>query len=86
MANGLSPPETTVDTLSKISPSFVSTCKGFQDGAAVGTLVVVVLLPLSLSMFDGELDHHGGGGSSNGPAVAWRWQWWMMIGSKSGWQ
>jgi hypothetical protein len=58
---------------------------------------VVLLLPLSLSMYDGELDHcDGAGGGSGGGVVAAQWQqqlqWWqrwrrwMAIGSKSGWQ
>ena len=46
------------------------TCNRFHDGAAAGTLVVVLLLPLSLSMYKGELDHGGGGGSGGGPAAA----------------
>jgi hypothetical protein len=33
-------------------------------------LVVLLLLPLSLAMDDGEFDHGGGGGSSGGPAAA----------------
>ncbi len=33
-------------------------------------LVVVLLLPLSLSMYDGEVDHGGGGGGGGGPAAA----------------
>ena len=33
-------------------------------------LVVVVLLPLSLPMYDGEFDHGGGGGGCGGPAAA----------------
>ena len=33
-------------------------------------LLVVVLLPLSLSMYDGEFNHSGGGGSGGGPVVA----------------
>ncbi len=33
-------------------------------------LVVLLLLPLSLAMDDGELDHGGGGGSGGGPAAA----------------
>jgi nanoRNase/pAp phosphatase (c-di-AMP/oligoRNAs hydrolase) len=33
-------------------------------------LVVVVLLPLSLPMYDGEFDHGGGGGSPAAAAVA----------------
>jgi hypothetical protein len=33
-------------------------------------LVVVVLLPLSLPMYDGEFDHSGGGGGCGGPAAA----------------
>jgi len=33
-------------------------------------LVVVLLLPLSLSMYDGEFDHGGGGGGGGGSAAA----------------
>ena len=33
-------------------------------------LVVVVLLPLSLPMYDGEFDHGGGGGGCGGPVAA----------------
>jgi hypothetical protein len=33
-------------------------------------LVVVVLLPLSSPMYDGELDHGGGGGGCGGPVAA----------------
>jgi hypothetical protein len=33
-------------------------------------LVVVVLLPLSSPMYDGELDHGGGSGGCGGPAAA----------------
>jgi hypothetical protein len=33
-------------------------------------LLVVVLLPLSLSMYDGEFDHGGGGGGGGGSAAA----------------
>jgi hypothetical protein len=33
-------------------------------------LVVLLLLPLSLAMEDGEFDHGGGGGSGGGPATA----------------
>ncbi len=33
-------------------------------------LVVVLLLPLSLSMYDGEVNHGGGGGGGGGPAAA----------------
>ena len=29
-----------------------------------------MLVPLSLSMYDGELDHSGGGGGGGGPAAA----------------
>ena len=31
--------------------------------------VVVVVLPLSLPMYDGEFDHGGGGGGCGGPAA-----------------
>jgi hypothetical protein len=43
----------------------------FYLGAAVGTLVVVLLLPLPLAMDDGEFNNGGGGGSggSGGPAA-----------------
>ena len=33
-------------------------------------LVVVMLLPLSLPMYDGEFDHGDGGGGCGGPAAA----------------
>jgi hypothetical protein len=33
-------------------------------------LLVVLLLPLSLAMDNGEFDHGGGGGGSGGPAAA----------------
>ena len=33
-------------------------------------LVVVLLLPLSSPMYDGEFDHGGGGGGCGGPAAA----------------
>ncbi len=33
-------------------------------------LVVLLLLPLSLPMYDGELDHGGGGGGGGGPVAA----------------
>ena len=33
-------------------------------------LVLVVLVPLSLSMYKGELDHGGGSGGGGGPAAA----------------
>ncbi len=33
-------------------------------------LVVLLLLPLSLAMDDGEFDHGGGGGGSDGSAAA----------------
>ncbi len=33
-------------------------------------LVVLLLLPLSLAIDDGEFDHNGGSGGSGGPAAA----------------
>ena len=33
-------------------------------------LVVLLLLPLSSSMYDGEFDHSGGSGGGGGPAAA----------------
>jgi hypothetical protein len=44
----------------------VWTCKRFHVGVAIGTLVVVLLLPLSLAMDDGEFNHGGGGGGGGG--------------------
>ena len=38
-------------------------------------LVVVVLLPLSLPMYDGEFDHGGGGGGCGGPAARRQRRW-----------
>jgi hypothetical protein len=52
-------------------------------------LVVLLLLPLSLAMDDGEFDHGGGGGSGGGPAAAAAVAgavWWMTIGNKNSWQ
>ncbi len=46
------------------------TCKRVHDGAAAGMLVVVLLLPLSSPMYDGEFDHGGVGGGCGGPAAA----------------
>ena len=51
------------------SPS-VWTCKRFHLGAAVGMLVVVLMLPLSLQMDNGEFDNGYGGGGSGGLAAA----------------
>jgi hypothetical protein len=33
-------------------------------------LVVLLLLPISLAVDDGEFDHHGGSGGGGGPAAA----------------
>jgi hypothetical protein len=33
-------------------------------------LVVVLLMPLSSPMYDGEFDHDGGGGGCGGPVAA----------------
>jgi hypothetical protein len=38
----------------------------FEVGDSVGTLVVLLLLPLSLAVDNGEFDHGGGGGGSGG--------------------
>jgi hypothetical protein len=46
------------------------TCKCFHIGAAVGTLVVLLLLPLSLAIDDGEFDHGGGSGGGGGLVAA----------------
>jgi hypothetical protein len=32
--------------------------------------VVLLLLPISLAVDDGEFNHHGGGGGGGGPAAA----------------
>ncbi len=47
-----------------------SSSNSFHVVAAVGTLVVLLLLPLSLAMDDGEFDHGDGGGGSGGLAAA----------------
>ncbi len=39
-------------------------------GAAVGTLVVLLLLPLPLAMDNGEFNRGGGGGGGGGPVAA----------------
>ncbi len=49
---------------------FLPEDNSFHLGAAVGTLVVLLLLPLSLEMEDGEFDHGGGGGGGGGPVAA----------------
>ena len=50
------------------------TCKHVHDGAVVGTLVVVVLMPISLAMDNGEFnsDDGGGGGGSGSGQQRWR--------------
>ena len=62
----------------------VWTCKHFDVGAAVDTLMVLLLLPFSLAMDDGEFDHGGGSGGGGGPEAAatgaavdndWRLKW-----------
>jgi hypothetical protein len=45
-------------------------CKCFHNDAAVGTLVVVLLRPLSSSMYGGELDLGGDGVGGGGSAAA----------------
>jgi len=49
-------------------------------------LVVVLLLPLSSSMYDVEFDHGGGGDGGGGPAAAAvaAWRRWKTIIGKSG--
>jgi hypothetical protein len=56
-------------------------------------LVVVLLLPLSLSMYDGEFNHCCGVGGGGGPAAAVvavvavaAWRQWNTIIGESGWQ
>jgi hypothetical protein len=58
----------TVDKLNKSkSPGLV---KKINDGFAIGMLAVLLLLPLSLAIDNGEFDHGGGGGGGGGPAAA----------------
>jgi hypothetical protein len=52
---------------SAAGPIGLYTCKRFHVGAVIGTLVVLLMLPLSLAMDDGEYNHGGGGG---GPVAA----------------
>jgi hypothetical protein len=46
------------------------TCKRFHVGAAIGMLVVLLLLPLSSAIDNGEFDHDGGGGDGCGSVAA----------------
>ena len=64
---------------SKLNKFKLSGLKRVHDGAAAGMLVVVVLLPLSLPMYDSEFDHGGCGGGCGGPAARRhrRWRRWM---------
>jgi hypothetical protein len=50
---------------------------------AVGTLVVLLLLPISLAVDDGEFNHHGAVAAVAAQRQRQRRQW-MTIGSKSG--
>jgi hypothetical protein len=59
----------TVDKLNK-SKSSRHVCKRFEVGAAIGMLVVLLLLPLSLAVDNSEFDHGGGSGGGGGPAAA----------------
>ena len=49
------------------------TCKHVHDGAVVGTLVVVVLMPISLAMDNGEFDSNGSGGGGGSGSGHQRW-------------
>jgi hypothetical protein len=62
------PSSLTSNTVDKLNKS--KTCKRFHFGAAVGMLVVLLLLPLSLAIDDGDFDHGGGGGGGGGLAAA----------------
>jgi hypothetical protein len=52
-----------------IESPVVWTCKCFHVGAAIGMLVALLLLLLSLAMDNGKFDHGGGGGGGGGPAA-----------------
>jgi hypothetical protein len=61
------PTSHTSNTVDKLNKSkLCGLVKFFYVGAASGMLVVLLLLPLSLAMNDGECDHGGGGGGSGG--------------------
>ncbi len=58
----------------------------FHVGSAIGTLVALLQLPLSLAIDYGKFDHNGGGGGGGGPVAAtalvvaavdgnWRQKW-----------
>ena len=67
------PPEPKTDTTAQLVRAYVQvdrTCKRFHAGAAVGTLAVVLLLPLSSARDDGEFDHDGDGDGGGGLAAA----------------
>jgi hypothetical protein len=61
-------------------------CKHFHVGPAVGTLVVLLLLPLSLAMNDGGLTMVDAvAGEAAQQQQQWRrWWQWTRIGGKSG--
>jgi hypothetical protein len=65
------PTSHTSNTVDKLNKSKLSGLVNvFTFSAAVGTLVVVLLLPLSLAMDNGEFNHGGGGGGGGGLAAA----------------
>ncbi len=59
----------TSNNVDKLNKSKSSGCKSFHLGAAVGMLVVLLLLPLSLAIDNSEF-HHGGGGGGGGRLAA----------------
>jgi hypothetical protein len=42
----------------------------FRGWCAISMLVVLLLLPISLAVDDGEFDHRGGSGGGGSPATA----------------
>ncbi len=58
----------TVDKLNNSKPSGLVNI--FTLLLPLGTLVALLLLPLSLAMDDGKFDHGGGGGGGGSPAAA----------------
>ncbi len=64
------PSSHTSNTVDKLNKSKLSGLVNVFTLVLPGMLVVLLLLPLSLAMDNGEFDHGGGGGGGGGPVAA----------------
>ena len=64
------PPSHTSNTVDKLNKSKLSGLVNVFTLVLPGMLVVLLLLPLSSAMDNGEFDHGGGGGGGGGPVAA----------------